>query len=439
MAVALLCTIVALSSTSALSSEKPDTSPRRLGEGYNKQFQPSSPERVVVSSEYMGIRTPERKNNKIQKRKDTAEYYVSPKKSVPLVDDGPSIILKETKSKVSYNPEFVDQDIDSNSLDGSDRPTEISGDFSPAKFTTVFTHLFEIIQDILNIMRQMYYPDPTEKSGTSATWPMLKSVFLRYLRLVKETDILIELRKLIPIEELESAVQEEDGHRIIQAVMKSLNPSMFSFIFSMLKELIMPFAHFTDNLAVSELREYIPATPSLDITWPIKFIVRKGLGIIGQVFSRRELGNMWQEFRSYSPFTARSLEYVFPLEEEEPTSNSISIEPVVDASVGRLLTNPYVLLAGFGSSILASVVAYSIMGNEEEIGSSRNKRSAEEPFSPIMPGNANIVNLLKILKSVDPTSGEIDRLTQDITEAKPKKSYNKKFDPLHKLVNFANK
>lgn len=403
---------------------QPSISFRKLGDGFNKPYHPKMSEHVVSSN--MNFYSTEKKGTA---EDINTKYFYTPIKSDPLLDDAAAIVVVGNNGESDVNSLSVKYDLEESQVIEKE-----------TKFVVVFQHLFEIIQDVLNIMRQIYYPDPTSKSDGADTWPLLKSVFLRYLRVLKETDLLSELREVIPVDELEEAVEKEDGQLITKAIIQSLNPSLFSFVCRTVKDLVMPLAHFTDNLSVPQLREYMPSTPSIDITWPIRYTVRRGLGLVGYFFSRRELRNLWEEFRSYSPFTARSLEYVFPEEEEDEQSfNSVTTDFLDDNEEGRFLSNPYLLLAGFGTTVLASVVAYKVMDSTEdnETQKYRNKRSASDNSSPLMEGNANIASLVHIMEAVDPDSDTIDNIYRKIEEAKPSKSNVKKFDPLQKLISYS--
>merc|ERR1712212_426141 len=119
-------------------------------------------------------------------------------------------------------------------------------------------------------MRQMNYPQAQEKDGEAAqvdTWPMLKRVFRRYLALIRDTELLTELREIIPVNKLDEALERDDSELLTKAIPQSFNPSMIVYAFNTLKALVMPLAgladSLTDSLDVAQLRELIPATPSL--------------------------------------------------------------------------------------------------------------------------------------------------------------------------------
>jgi len=218
------------------------------------------------------------------------------KKDVPILAEP----LLENKSVVNLEEEetalqnMVDNSLQDNSFqDVEDYQYETN-------FSVVFGHMFEIVIDILNIVRHTYSEDGIQR--TEDTRDMVKGVLKRYLALVRETSLLVELQKILPLDELEAAVEADDADRITQAILHSFNPALFVYVFNTLRSLVAPLGSLTHSLSesidVSELREYIPNTPSLlDITYPIRYAVHQGLYLANYVL---DIDN-WYSMRSLAP------------------------------------------------------------------------------------------------------------------------------------------
>lgn len=306
-------------------------------------------------------------------------------------------------------------------------------------FGELFQGLFEIIQDVLTIMTLTNNHNAAEKSdngeviatGGSDRWSLTRNLFLKYLRLIKKADVFAEFRDVIPLTELETALEKGDHGNLVQVVIKSITPGFFSYVCGVLKDIVSPLVYLGNNLGSAELREYIPS--GIDLLWPVRYFARRTLGLIGHYFSRRELVNYWEQFRSYSPFAARSLESVFPEEEDDETSmNSLAVNHPSHQEgksfFETALDNPYLLLAGVGSTVMVSLYAYKATRSDPTEGD-RTKRSAQEP-TPFYPWNTmTFTDLYKVISAVE-NNPYVDNLDDDSAAApavKPKKTSNKKY------------
>jgi len=295
-------------------------------------------------------------------------------------------------------------------------------------FVGVFRHLFEILQDVLDVMRLL------QEGGQEDAWPALKEVFLRYLDLLHEAPLLAELRQVLPVAQLREALVKDDAELLTRAVVQSLNPSLAVYVFRTVRAMVRPVVEAASTLPspampdVAELRQYIPDPPSLlDLTYPLRYAVHRGIAAFQNIFQARWLG----------PFGGRA----FDDTEEEYSSNAL--EERSDSSV---LSGSLVM--GVGSSLLVTVVAYNWLTSSATETAVAHNRVRRDLHSSLMPGDDNLPHLIQVLEAVEAEHGdqlfeaeetELDAAAQDSGSKPVKNDVPKKFDPLQKLVNFASK
>jgi len=309
--------------------------------------------------------------------------------------------------------------------------TDPSQGMTAESYTVAFTHMFEIIQDVLNIMRQMSSAQPQEKNGEAVpldTWPMLKRVFRRYLALISETELLSELRDIIPVEKLDEALERDDSELLTSAIIQSFNPSMVVYAFNTLKALIMPLIGLADSLTeqldVAQLREYIPETPSImEITYPIRYLVHRGLDIFYYYFNNNEMRSLLEYI---NPFSGRSMNDGYYLE-DEVSGNSLDGE-------NSSSTSPYIMAAGIGSTMIASIFAYNYVmapNEDAEIHNRIRRDVMEDSLSALAESNLNIPKLVEFLEQEDPYGAETKKERKNSV---PKKYKDPKSNKKNKLV-----
>lgn len=240
----------------------------------------------------------------------------------------------------------------------------------------LFDHLFEIIQDVFHIVteinRHAYIERKDNSIGANSkfdAWPLLKNVFLKYIKMLKETELMDSLGHIIPVYELEEALEVGDAEHLLRVITESVTPRMFAFLFDTMRDFIMYLTYVGEK---AEIREYVPS--GVDILYPIRVIIEKTFGLIQTFISRNQISQAWDEFRSYSPGVARSLEYMFPLD-DDVAENGVAVLANTIASdragkeVGFLssaMSYPYTTAVGVGSAVAASVYLYRSFSDSED-------------------------------------------------------------------------
>ncbi|KAF2356281.1 hypothetical protein FHG87_012967 [Trinorchestia longiramus] len=314
------------------------------------------------------------------------------------------------------------------------KPTRLALQKRRKTVNVIFEHLFEIIQDVIYIAtklnRQSYAiqrKDNTLGGEEFDAWPLLKGVFLKYIKMLRETDLMDSLGHIIPVYELEEALEYGDAHNLLRVITESVTPRMFAFLFDTMHDFLKYITHVGNKLETAELREYIPS--GVDILYPFRIIIGQALGLIEALVSRDEMRRYWGEFRSFSPFAARSLEYFLPYEDQTTTDNAVDTSVVSEKSINevsftqRALEHPFALFAGVGSAVAASVYLYGKIAPSEVANNSlRKKRSANEEVNPA--DHMNPAEIQKIIVAVEQEPTFDDAVAHVV---KPKKSGTKKF------------
>ncbi|XP_018027988.1 uncharacterized protein LOC108683205 [Hyalella azteca] len=316
---------------------------------------------------------------------------------------------------------------------GDGKPNRTAMQKRRRTINVIFDHLFEIIQDVFKIaskLNQQAYAQRKENSIAAEdldAWPMLKGVFLKYIKMLRETELMDSLGHIIPVYELEGALEQGDPHHLLRVITESVTPKMLGFVFDSVRDFVLYLTHVGERLDRAELREYIPS--GIDIMWPFRVLVQQTLALVGALVPRNEMGKYWEEFRSYSPLAARSLEYVLPLEDNTSNTNTFETNAVGEKSMSeatfteRALEHPVALVAGVGSAVAAAFYVYRSIVPEEVVSNSiRKKRSADDDSS-IPEIRMNSAEVQKIVEAVE----QEPSFNPDVPAFKPKKVGGKKY------------